>query len=211
MIDKEASLSKKQQKEKIRERYKGINPDILEVIPAKKRADFYDDVPRRVAIYVRVSTDDPRQTSSYELQKNYYEDMVQRHELWSLIEIFADEGISGTSLQHRDAFNRMVRECKAGKIDVLVVKSIDRLGRNYDEILEQWRIITDLYILSRILPSHKPQSWYQRFLRSIQLLRQPPHNLPMRRLVLPMCFLNPWRFFNIRRSFCFLPLCGLPA
>ena len=130
MIDKEAPLSKQQQKEKIRERYKGINPDILEVIPARKRADFYDDEPRRVAVYVRVSTDDPRQTSSYELQKNYYEDMVQRHESWMLVEIFADEGISGTSLRHRDAFNRMVRECKAGKIDLIITKSVSRFARN---------------------------------------------------------------------------------
>lgn len=130
MIDKEAPLSKQQQKEKIRERYKGINPDILEVIPARKRADFYDDEPRRVAVYVRVSTDDPRQTSSYELQKNYYEDMVQRHESWTLVEIFADEGISGTSLRHRDAFNRMVRECKAGKIDLIITKSVSRFARN---------------------------------------------------------------------------------
>ena len=64
MIDREASLSKSQQKEKIRERYKGVDPNTLEVIPARKKADFYDDEPRRVAVYVRVSTDDPRQTSS---------------------------------------------------------------------------------------------------------------------------------------------------
>ena len=54
---KETPLSREQQKEKIRERYKGIDPDVLEVIPARKRPDFYDDVPRRVAVYVRVSTD----------------------------------------------------------------------------------------------------------------------------------------------------------
>ncbi len=79
MIENESRLNKLQQKAKIRERYKGIDPGMLEVIPAKKQADFYDDEPRRVAVYVRVSTDDPRQTSSYELQKNYYEDMVEKH------------------------------------------------------------------------------------------------------------------------------------
>lgn len=62
-------LNKEQQKEKIRERYKGINLDLMEVIPAKKQADFYDDTFRRVAVYVRVSTDNLQQTSSYELQK----------------------------------------------------------------------------------------------------------------------------------------------
>ena len=117
-------LSKEQQKEKIRERYKGVDPDILEVIPARKKPDFYDDVPRKVAVYVRVSNDDPRQTSSYELQKNYYEDMVKRHENWTLIDIYADEGISGTSLKHRDSFNQMIADCKAGKIDMIITKSV---------------------------------------------------------------------------------------
>ena len=107
------TLTKQQQKEKIRERYKGVDPDILEVIPARKQADFYDDIPRRVAVYVRVSTGDPKQTSSYELQKNYYEDKVERHENWTLVEIYADEGISGTSLKHREQFNRMIRDAMA--------------------------------------------------------------------------------------------------
>ena len=130
MIDRETSLSKSQQKEKIRERYKGVDPNTLEIIPARKKADFYDDEPRRVAVYVRVSTDDPRQTSSYELQKNYYEDIVQRHVSWTLVEIYADEGISGTSLQHRDAFNRMIADCKKGKIDMIITKSVSRFARN---------------------------------------------------------------------------------
>ncbi len=127
---KETPLSKQQKKEKIRERYKGVDPDILEVIPARKKADFYDDAARRVAVYVRVSTDDPRQTSSYELQKNYYEDMVRRHGNWTLIGIYADEGISGTSLSHREAFKRMIQDCKAGKIDMIITKSVSRFARN---------------------------------------------------------------------------------
>ena len=90
MIENESRLDKLQQKAKIRERYKGIDPGMLEVIPAKKQADFYDDEPRRVAVYVRVSTDDPRQTSSYELQKNYYEDMVEKHPGWALVSIYPD-------------------------------------------------------------------------------------------------------------------------
>ena len=127
---KETPLSKQQQKARIRERYKGIDPDMLEVIPAKKKAGFYDDVARRVAVYVRVSTDDPRQTSSYELQKNYYEDMVHRHANWTLTEIYADEGISGTSLKKRDDFVRMIQDCKDGKIDMIVTKSVSRFARN---------------------------------------------------------------------------------
>ena len=143
---KETPLSREQQKEKIRERYKGIDPDVLEVIPARKRPDFYDDVPRRVAVYVRVSTDNINQTSSYELQKNYYEDMVKRHENWSLVKIYADEGISGTSLKKREDFVRMIRDCKDGKIDMIITKSVSRFARN----------IVDCIGITRELGSLKP-------------------------------------------------------
>ena len=131
MSENEKVLSEKElQKQKIRERYKGLNTDDVEVIPARKKADFYDDIPRRVAVYVRVSTDDPRQTSSYELQKNYYEDFVQKHPSWTLVGIYADEGISGTSLNHRENFKRMLADCRAGKIDMIITKSVSRFARN---------------------------------------------------------------------------------
>ena len=119
------------QKQRIRERYKGIDTDALDVIPAIPPEDFYQtEKEKRVAVYARVSTDDPRQTSSYELQKNHYEDVVSRNPHWVLVEIYADEGISGTSLQHRDAFVRMIDDCKAGKIDLIVTKSVSRFARN---------------------------------------------------------------------------------
>ena len=118
-------------KQRIRERYKGVSEDILDVIPAKPREDFYKpETIKRVAVYARVSTDDANQTSSYELQKNHYEDMVRRKENWQLVDIYADEGISGTSLQHRDSFIRMINDCKAGKIDIIVTKSVSRFARN---------------------------------------------------------------------------------
>lgn len=104
---KERSIA--EQKQKIRERYKGVDPDSLDVIPARPRIDIYQtEIDQRVAVYARVSTDDPRQTSSYELQKNYYEDLVQKNPHWILVDIYADEGILGTSLNHRDAFKRMI-------------------------------------------------------------------------------------------------------
>lgn len=147
MIESEAKVSRDQQKQQIRERYKGVNPDVLTVIPAKKPADFYDDDPRRVAVYVRVSTDDPRQTSSFELQKNYYEDIVERHPNWTLVGIYPDEGISGTSLNHRDNFNRMIEDCKQGKIDLIITKSVSRFARN----------IVDCISIVRQLSSLRPQ------------------------------------------------------
>lgn len=119
------------QKARIRERYKGIDVNVLDVIPALPQVNFYDDEKeKRVAVYVRVSTDDLRQTSSYELQKNHYMDVVDRHAGWQIFEIYADEGISGTSTQHRVAFNRMIADCCAGKIDLIVTKSVSRFARN---------------------------------------------------------------------------------
>lgn len=139
-------LSKAEIKAKIRERYKGLSADMAEVIPARKQQDFYDDEPKRVAVYVRVSTDNIQQTSSYELQKNYYEDMVQRHENWTLVEIYADEGISGTSLNKRDAFNRMIADARAGKIDLIITKSVSRFARN----------IVDCVTIVRMLNAQRP-------------------------------------------------------
>lgn len=118
-------------KQKIRDRYKGVSEDVLDVIPATPQEDFYkSEATKRVAVYARVSTDDPNQTSSYELQKNHYEDMVNRRANWVLVDIYADEGISGTSLQHRDSFLRMISDCRAGKIDLIVTKSVSRFARN---------------------------------------------------------------------------------
>ncbi len=123
--------SDEQRKEQIRKRYKGVDESKLSVIPAKPDLDVFDKQSIvRVAIYARVSTDDPNQTSSYELQKNYYTDLVNRNPNWNLVDIYADEGISGTSLEHRDNFVRMIEDCKAGKIDLIVTKSVSRFARN---------------------------------------------------------------------------------
>jgi len=132
MIDVEKKASKAEQKERVRRRMRAtVDPDNYEYIPARKQTDYYDnDVPQRVGIYVRVSTDDIRQTTSYELQKKYYEDFVNRHPNWTLVGIYADEGISGTSLKHRDAFNKMIRDCKEGKLDLIITKSVSRFARN---------------------------------------------------------------------------------
>lgn len=141
MIEREkVAMSDDERKAKIRERYKGVSRDELEVIPAILPANFHEDTSdKRVAVYARVSTGDPNQTSSYELQKNHYQDMVSRHPGWHLVEIYADEGISGTSLQHRDDFIRMIADCEAGKIDLIVTKSVSRFARNVLDCIGQVR------------------------------------------------------------------------
>jgi len=137
VIDNEKRAGRVQQKEKVRRRMQvKVDPNKYRYIPAKKQIDYYDnDVNQRVAIYVRVSTDDVRQTTSYELQKKYYEDFITHHPNWTLTKIYADEGISGTSLKHRDAFNEMIADCKADKIDMIITKSVSRFARNVEDFI----------------------------------------------------------------------------
>ena len=132
MIGKDKGDGKNHEKEKIHKRiHAAVDRSNYEYYPGETQTGFYDhDTPQRVAVYVRVSTDDIRQTTSYELQKKYYEDFVVRHPNWTLVRIYADEGISGTSMAHRDAFQQMIRDCKAGMIDLIVTKSVSRFARN---------------------------------------------------------------------------------
>lgn len=137
--------SNAEQKERIRQRVRvQIDEANYQFFPERKDPDYYDnDVCQRVGVYVRVSTDDPRQTTSYELQKKYYEDFVVRHPKWTLVDIYADEGISGTSTKHRDGFNRMIAECKAGKIDLIITKSVSRFARNVVDFLGMVRMLSE--------------------------------------------------------------------
>lgn len=146
MIDNENKRRALRQKEQIRRRYNPtIDPENYRFIPAKKPIDYRDnETVRRVAIYVRVSTDDVRQTTSYELQKKYYEEFVTRHPNWVLVKIYADEGISGTSRKHRDEFNRMISDCKAGKIDMIITKSVSRFARNVEDFVGTVRGLAEL-------------------------------------------------------------------
>ncbi len=132
MIDVERKHIREREKEKTRRRMRReIDPENYEYIPEVKPADYYDnEINQRVAIYVRVSTDDVRQTTSFELQKKYYEDFVLKHPNWTLVNIYADEGISGTSIERREAFNQMIADCNNGKIDLIITKSVSRFARN---------------------------------------------------------------------------------
>lgn len=146
MLDTETKRWKEQQKQKVKKRYNvTVDPDNYLFIPPKKQVGYNDnDVNQRVAIYVRVSTDDVRQTTSYELQKKYYEEFVTRHPNWTLIKIYADEGISGTSLKHRDEFKRMIADCRAGKIDLIITKSVSRFARNVEDFVGTVRNLAEL-------------------------------------------------------------------
>lgn len=132
------------EREKVHKRYSNRRePDVI--YPAKKQVDFYDaDVHQRVAVYVRVSTDNLGQETSYELQKNYYEEFVLKHPNWKLVKIYADKGISGTSTKHRAELNQMLTDSRAGKIDLIITKSVSRLARNTVDCITMVRNLAEL-------------------------------------------------------------------
>ena len=85
---------------------------------------------RRVAGYARVSTDMEDQQTSYAAQCDYYTNYIQSREDWEFVALYSDEGISATSTKYRDGFNQMVEDALAGKIDLIITKSVSRFARN---------------------------------------------------------------------------------
>jgi DNA invertase Pin-like site-specific DNA recombinase len=98
----------------------------------------------RVVAYCRVSTKEEEQLNSYENQLNYYTGKINEEPEWEFVGIFADKGITGTSVKKRDEFNKMIRLCKRGKVDMIITKSISRFARNTVDCLKYTRMLKDL-------------------------------------------------------------------
>lgn len=97
------------------------------------------DIKLRVAAYVRVSSASDDQLNSFAAQNRYYTALISSKENWSLADIYADEGITGTSAEKREDFQRLLADCRRGLIDRVLVKSISRFARNTKECLEVLR------------------------------------------------------------------------
>jgi len=93
----------------------------------------------RVAAYCRVSTTLEQQESSYEAQVSYYTEKIQQNPNWKLAGIYADDGKSATNTKKRDDFNAMIEDCMAGKIDLVLTKSVSRFARNTVDSLQNIR------------------------------------------------------------------------
>ena len=98
---------------------------------------------KKVAAYCRVSTDKDDQLSSLSVQKEFFEAYAQQHHL-TLVEIYADEGISGTKLKNRTAFQRMMRDAERRRFDCIYVKDISRMARNVVDFLQSIRKLKSL-------------------------------------------------------------------
>jgi len=89
----------------------------------------------RVAAYARVSSDSDDQINSYLAQVDYYMKYIAAKEEWELVDVYADEGLTGMETRRRDEFNRMIADCRDGKIDRILVKSVSRFARNQEDYI----------------------------------------------------------------------------
>ncbi len=98
---------------------------------------------KRVAAYVRVSTDGEEQLQSFQSQKEYYQEKISKNKEWVMVGIYADEAITGTKTVKRDGFLKMINDCMDGMIDVILTKSISRFSRNLVDTLQYVRMLKD--------------------------------------------------------------------
>ena len=106
----------------------------IQFIPARYKPGTYEDVnterKKKVAAYARVSTEQDEQQQSYSAQVEFYTNYIASNPDWEIVEVYADEGVTGTNTKKRDGFNRMINDAKNGKIDLILTKSISRFARN---------------------------------------------------------------------------------
>ena len=121
-------MTEEERREKIRERIQRNTA----VSSYNNVVDHLSDNTQRVAFYTRVATPAPDQVLSFELQKKELMNRLERHPNWTLAGIYQDEGCSGKRIE----LNRMIEDCKAGKIDLILTKSISRISKNIDELLQ---------------------------------------------------------------------------
>ncbi len=133
-------MTKQQQRERVKRRVGSADTSNHTYYPEKENNQYVKtDAFQLVGIYARVSTDNPAQTSSFELQQKYYEDMVSRNPNWKLVKIYSDEGKSGTTIQQRPGFQEMIDDAVHEKLHLIIVKNISRFARNTVECLSTLR------------------------------------------------------------------------
>lgn len=122
-------------------------PRVITKIPATisryTSAPIDAPVKRKVAAYARVSTDNEEQLTSYAAQISYYTDYIKGREDWEFVKVYTDEGISGCSTKRREGFQSMVADALAGKIDLIITKSVSRFARNTVDSLTTIRTLKE--------------------------------------------------------------------
>lgn len=108
-----------------------------------KLTDGIKRIVLRVCAYCRVSTDSEEQQTSYRSQKIHYKTLIEEHDDWEFVDIYADEGITGTKTKKRTDFHRMIEDAISGKIDMIIAKSISRFARNTVDTLKYVRLLRE--------------------------------------------------------------------
>ena len=116
---------------------------IAPTLPQRAAATGEEQAKRRVAAYARVSTDSEDQHTSYEAQIRYYTQFILAHADWELAGVYTDDGVTGTSTKKRRGFQAMVKEALAGRIDLIVTKSVSRFARNTVDSLRTIRALKE--------------------------------------------------------------------
>lgn len=113
---------------------------ITEITAVKQKSDK----PIRLATYCRVSSDSEDQLHSFAAQIRHYSEYERKHPEYTLVDIYADEGLTGTDMKKRDEQNRLIHDCKKGKIDRIIVKSVSRFASNTEELLTSLRLLKSI-------------------------------------------------------------------
>ncbi len=148
LLYEKKKLATEMRRELIKSRIDMAGSDKVQFIHAKPTPKIQDSDHKRVAVYARVSTKSLDQTSSIENQTRYYREKIEKNPNWELVEIYSDEGKSGTSKKWRPRFLQMLEDAKEQKFDLILCASVSRFARNVAECLEE---ITRLRVMN---PSH---------------------------------------------------------
>lgn len=119
---------------------------IVRIDPVKQQIAKQLQPQKRVCAYCRVSTDSREQQNSFSVQLAYYKCLIENHEDWQFAGIYADEARSGTKLQKRDDFLRMMKDCEDGKIDMIITKSVTRFARNTVDSIQAIRRLKEFSV-----------------------------------------------------------------
>ena len=140
-------------------------PRVIKIEPAEQT----QNVRLRVAAYTRVSSDSEDQLNSFAAQNRYYTERISSKAEWRMVDIYADEGITGTSVAKRDDFQRMMADCRRGLIDQILVKSISRFARNTKDCLQNIRELKELGVNVR---------FEREGIDTVNVSSSPPSTLP---------------------------------
>lgn len=136
--------SSRQRAEEFRELLHKRNDDVIVIEPELPNILDVKDREEKVGAYCRVSTNQEDQVDSLETQKAHYEDMINNNPHWTMVGIYPDPGISATSTKKRKKFNELIEDCIAGKVTLIVTKSVFRFARNTVDCIATCRMLRNL-------------------------------------------------------------------